>query len=159
MLELIIIVLIGLVAEVRHSKHGVPSIVLGVDRCEFCGMVITDLRFAAMYYDERSGRWLKFDDIGCMLYTLKSLGEYRGDRAIVFDYDTKRPINASDAWFVVGDPKLLPTPMGSGIAAFADKRRAEEFAAEVNGTVLDWDGLVEAFKRGEVKIAEELLPR
>ena len=155
-----VVVVIALAAALLAARGGGggPEIVLGVDRCEYCGMVIVDIRYAAMYYLEREGRWLKFDDIGCMLFTLGDLGEFDAARAVVFDYDTGRPINASEAWFVVADPRRVPTPMGSSIVAFADRARAEEFARSVNGTVLDWGGLVELFRRGGIRIAEKLVP-
>jgi nitrous oxidase accessory protein NosD/nitrous oxide reductase accessory protein NosL len=46
---------------------------------------------------------------------------------------------AEETWFVVDTPAR--TPAGSTAVPFGDKRPAEEFAREYNGTVVDWESL------------------
>ena len=136
----------------RGSASGPPTIVLGVDKCHFCHMVIVDRRYAAMYYSEAEGRWLKFDDIGCMLSTMAELGEFDAE-AYVHDYESSAPIPARTAWYVVADPARLRTPMSSGVVALADRARAEALARRLNGTVTDWDGLTRMYREGKVTVA------
>jgi len=108
----------------RPRQSGVPDVRLGVDKCAYCGMVIVDRRFAAAYNE--GGRWVYFDDVICLLLYLKAvdkLGEVR--KAYVHDYSTGRLIRAGEAYYVVN--KKIPTPMGSGIAAFENREEAAKF--------------------------------
>ncbi len=102
-------------------------------------MAISQMRFAAevMTADEAV---YKFDEIGCMI----AFGRDSGlkDKALawfVADYGTRQWLEARKASYVRSPS--LDTPMGSGLAAFGERARAEEFASKVQGAVLDFEGL------------------
>ena len=47
----------------------------------------------------------------------------------------------------------LATPMGQGTAAHATLEAAETMAADLDGEVLDWDGLVAKHQAGELMVS------
>lgn len=51
----------------------------------------------------------------------------------VHDYNSEEWIDAEAAFFV--ESNAIKSPMGHGLAAFADKSAAEQFAAEVEAGV------------------------
>jgi copper chaperone NosL len=123
-------------AEIRP-----PEILLGEDRCSECGMIISDLRFAAAAVTPE-GANLLFDDIGDMLRYRARAGLPEGTVFFVHDYDSREWLEAGSAFFVRSS--RIHSPMGSGIAAFAHQTRAEAMAADHEGTVMDYQHLLEA---------------
>ena len=124
----------------KPVEPAAPEIHYGEDLCSDCGMIINDPRFAASYaaeQEEGSFQTFIFDDIGDMLnhmqqnLTLTAVGWW------VHDYESEEWIDATSAWYVVGDQ--IKTPMNHGMAAFGTREAAEALAAEVGGAVLDWD--------------------
>ena len=121
-----------------------PEIVYGEDVCEHCGMIINDARFAAgiviQTQPDRYGHRI-FDDIGDMFAFDRELAATGEGATIVsyfvHDYTSQEWLNAADAHFVKADPSL--TPMGSGLAAFANKEVATAQAQLWNGTLLGFD--------------------
>jgi copper chaperone NosL len=57
----------------------------------------------------------------------------------VHDYNSEEWIEAESAYYVVST--AIMSPMGHGIAAFADKAAAEQLAVETAGAVFDWENL------------------
>lgn len=45
------------------SEEKPPEIQLGVDKCDMCGMIISEKNYAGLYYSTKEKRWKKFDDI------------------------------------------------------------------------------------------------
>lgn len=136
----VLLVLLGLLAGcARPSGPRPPEIAFGRDPCAECGMIINDPRFAAAYVT-RDGQARLFDDIGCMAVHHR---KHREDVAAFYvrDYETKAWLDAAQAFFV--HAPHLPTPMGYGLAAFADRARAEVFAREQGGEVKDWVWVLE----------------
>jgi copper chaperone NosL len=113
-----------------------PEIRYGQDSCSACGMVIDEARFAAATLLV-SGAYLKFDDAGEMLKYHMDHPEDQVAAWFVHDYPSEEWIRGEQAYFVKSLD--LQTPMGSGIAAFADQAAAESFAAERNGEVYSLD--------------------
>jgi copper chaperone NosL len=105
-------------------------------------MVITDKRFAAAYWDEKDHEWKLFDDIGCMIETMRKSDMTRINAVYVSDYSTGELIEARKAFFVVAGSEKLATPMGYGIVAFKDKDDALELARRVKGELIGFDELV-----------------
>lgn len=104
-----------------------PAPIEATDNCDFCRMVISDLRYASeVVY--AGGNPYKFDDIGCMRRFLAH--RQSGEEAIVFvhDFETQAWIPGSEAWFVRS--AKLATPMSGGIVAFSNRNRAQAFAAK-----------------------------
>ncbi len=101
-----------------------PEIVYGQDTCDRCNMIISEERYAAAYWTAE-GEARRFDDIGGMLAFIT---EEREEAASywVHDFNSVKWIRAEEASYVLdGD---LMTPMGFGIAAFADAEMAQMMA-------------------------------
>ncbi len=101
-----------------------PEIVYGQDTCDRCNMIISEERFAAAYWTA-DGEARRFDDIGGMLAFVT---EKREEAASywVHDFNSVVWIRAEEASYVLdGD---LMTPMGFGVAAFADAEMAQMMA-------------------------------
>ena len=114
-----------------------PQIRYGEETCAFCGMLISEERFAAALATA-AGETKAFDDIGCVLRALT-----RQERSMahvwVHDYHSGRWLEAPQAVFVHSDD--VPTPMGGGWFAFSTQEAAEQFAREVHGAVMRFDQL------------------
>lgn len=115
-----------------------PTIHYGEDICEFCGMITSEERFAAAYVTS-DGHSHIFDDIGDMfLAHLKMQEEVVA--FFVHDYEDESWIRAETARYTLSDE--LPTPMASGLAAFASAEKATVLAEELDGEVLTFDELM-----------------
>ena len=114
-----------------------PQIRYGEETCAFCGMLISEERFAAAL-TTATGETEAFDDVACLLHDLT-----RPDRSKVHvwvhDYHSGRWLEAPRAVFVHSDD--VPTPMGGGLFAFSTQEAAEQFARDVHGTVAPFDQL------------------
>lgn len=102
------------------ASDGLPEIVFGSDRCDQCGMIISEARFAAAWQIGRVVR--RYDDIGCLVRGSGARLAAGEGRACVHDAAHGGWIEAASAIFA-HSPKIL-TPMGYGIAAFADREAA-----------------------------------
>ncbi len=128
---------------------GPPPLRLGRDECSECGMLISEERSSTALLLERDGRreHALFDDLGCMLDLERE--NLEGGVVVarfVHDYLTRQWVDASHATFLLADPDRLPTPMSSGLAAFADRSAAEKAQAEFGGALLDERGIAAARK-------------
>ena len=137
---LLAIVLLFAACTARAAAPAAPTIHYGEDMCSDCGMIINDARFAAAYaaqQGEGSYQTYIFDDIGDMLHHMQQNLTLTGAGWWVHDYNSEEWIDATTAFYVVGDQ--IKTPMNHGITAFAEEEAANSFAAEMQATVLDWD--------------------
>jgi copper chaperone NosL len=123
-----------------------PKIVYGQDICDRCGMIINEEAFAAAYWT-KGGEERRFDDIGGMMAYIVEEAE---DVASywVHDYADGEWIRAEEATFVLD--QNLKTPMGFGIAAFADPAQAQALAAGQEG--------VEVLSFAELRAKEMTMP-
>jgi len=137
------ITLVGLAACGGGPATPEPAkIRFGETNCTECGMIISQPKYASSFaYAESEGRFksLAFDDIGDMLEHMRKHSDLIPVGVWVHDYDSEEWIDAESAYFV--HSSAIKSPMGHGIAAFADKAAAERLAAETDGQVLDWDHL------------------
>ncbi|MDR7554682.1 MAG: hypothetical protein QN157_03655 [Armatimonadota bacterium] len=106
----------------RADGTGPPQIRYGVDRCQACGMLIADPRFAAAARIGASVR--RYDDIGCLVRDAGDLLAAERAVAWVHDLPSERWLEASRAWYVRSP--TLRTPMGYGLAAYADRGAARQ---------------------------------
>lgn len=118
-----------------------PEIVYGEDVCDACGMIISDARFAAATIVEVDGAQevRRFDDIGDMLAYHADHPEWTVRRWYVHDHASLAWIDALAAHYV--QAAAIHSPMGHGLAAFADPDAAAAFAGTVGGTVASFDAL------------------
>lgn len=120
-----------------------PELRVGDSTCAECNMIISDERFATatVVSDERDRpETLLFDDFNCQVNHAEAHSEeYPVLRRWVRDHGTKEWLDLDDAYFVHADN--LRTPMASHGAAFSDKQRAEEFAEQLQGEVVEYEKL------------------
>ncbi len=124
------------------SGNEPPSIKLGRDACDRCGMIISEERFASGIVDEK-GNAETFDDPGEMVATIQEEG-LNGRTAWVHGYPSMKWIHAEDAVYVVA--KEAQTPMGTGVVPFDTNDDATAFATEKKGVVYTWDELLQNWK-------------
>jgi copper chaperone NosL len=149
---LLFVLLLAVTACGGQAKAEVapPEIHYGQDLCEFCGMIISDPRYAAGYLTT-DGEDHIFDDIGNMFQShLQKRAEVTA--FFVHDYEGQRWIRAETAYYVLS-PKLL-TPMLHGLAAFDTPEEAEALAAELEGKRLTFDEVL-AYYEAKVAAAPE----
>lgn len=111
------------------AADGPPTVALDRTACAHCGMLVSDLRFAAAFRLRPGEEALVFDDIGCMLEEWRQAGDTSAAVAWAMDADGTW-VEASAATFVRG---LIRTPMGGGTVAFRDPEAAAPYAASVEG--------------------------
>jgi len=128
-------VLLGACAQ-QSSEPQPPNIAYGRDMCDACGMIISEAKFAAATVLS-DGKTLKFDDAGEMFTYHAKHPELQVRVWFVHDYNTQNWINGQSAFYVVA--KDIKSPMGTGVAAFADKSAAETFAAKFNVKIMSFD--------------------
>jgi copper chaperone NosL len=123
------------------ADAGPPAIRYGRDRCETCGMLISDPRYAAAV--RRGQAVSRFDDIGCLVRRsglAVAAGEAQG---FVHDAASEAWLDARGAAYVRAS--ALRTPMNSGLAAYAAPARAVE--AHPGAAVLDFTALAGVLAR------------
>ena len=115
-----------------------PEIAYGLDVCEACGMIVSDARFAAATALE-DGSALKFDDIGDMMRYHASRPNLRVQAWFVHDHPSEAWLEAQNAAFALSPG--IASPMGHGLAAFADPAAAADYATDIGGEVLTFNEL------------------
>ena len=121
-----------------------PEIIYGQDVCEECGMIINEARYAASYVTT-TGEVRRFDDIGGMLAHDHKMQE-EVHIYWVHDRNSEAWLNAEKATFILS--RGLVTPMGWGVAAFAQAADAEAYVADNEGVVTTFAALQEEIKSG-----------
>jgi copper chaperone NosL len=125
-----------------NAELAPPTVHYGEDVCEFCGMIVSEEAYTAGYVT-RDGHGHTFDDIGDMVQShLKMQEDVRA--FFVHDYESKAWIRAETAHYVLS--RDLPTPMLSGLAAFAAAEKATDFAIKVDGKGLTFDQLLTHYR-------------
>lgn len=113
-----------------------PTLAIGRDVCDACGMIISEARFAAATVTT-DGKTFKFDDAGEMFNYHAQKPELPVRAWFVHDYNSQNWINGLSAFYVLS--KDIKSPMGTGVAAFADKSSAETFAARFSAKVMTFE--------------------
>lgn len=114
-----------------------PVIHYGESICDVCGMIISDERFAAaiVWADDGGRHELLLDDAG----ELADVKRVASDREVVYVHDALSAdwIDARAAVFLRSED--LHTPMGTGVAAYADRASAEAAQQARGGELLALD--------------------
>jgi copper chaperone NosL len=123
-----------------------PEILYGEDSCDECAMIISEQRYAASYVTE-AGDVHRFDDIGGMMLHDQKMQE---DVYVywVHDHNSEEWIKARESILVL-NPDLI-TPMGWGLAAFAERNDAEAYVSEHGGTIANFAEIQELVRSGEL---------
>lgn len=115
------------------SAEGPPHIEVDRTPCAQCGMLISEPVFAAAYrvpgFDARA-----FDDIGCLLASVKREPDPAVIRFWFHDVATGNWISGHDATFV--HAVRLHTPMSGHFVAYGDAAVAERAALDHRGRVI-----------------------
>ena len=143
-LLIVIVLLIGVTACASQAAGEPipPEIHLGEDACQFCRMIISDERYAAGYLTADGDEFI-FDDIGDMF-------RHHQEQAaavtafFVHDHHEHTWVRAETAVYVLNPD--LPTPMLSGLAAFAAEAEAGRFVAEAGGDIVTFEELLERYR-------------
>lgn len=114
---------VALAACARPKPGQPPAVRLGQDACARCGMIISEARFGGGWV-ESDGRSVAFDDDGELL---SALADHPEKKSAAFVRNTRNGdwLRVPDAVFERVDG--LPTPMGSGYAAFKNPAEAAAF--------------------------------
>jgi copper chaperone NosL len=111
--------------------EGPPEIVVDRTPCSHCGMLISELLYAAAYQAPGEAARV-FDDIGCLRDAARA---ETGDLRIwVHDATDGQWLNAFEAVYVASPS--IRTPMGGGLLAFRQPAAADRAAAQHRGRVI-----------------------
>ncbi len=114
------------------AVQGPPEVVLDRTACSHCGMLISDLTYAAGYQaDGAESR--AFDDIGCLIAAARKEGST--PRRFWFHDATGRGWIEGDAATFVASSEIR-SPMGGGILAYGSASAAAEAAVRYHGKVV-----------------------
>ena len=141
-LTLLIILLLTACGGQANAEPSPPVIHYGEDICEFCGMIISDERFAAGYLTA-DGQERIFDDLGGMFKAHLERQE-TVTAFFVHDFEATKWIRAEKAHYVLSQE--LPTPMLNGLVACESRDKAEALAAEYNAQVLDFHDVLDYYQ-------------
>ncbi len=103
-----------------------PEIAYGQEVCAGCGMVIDTPRFACATL-LTTGEYLKFDDLGDLAVHHMDYPNLMVRAVFVHDFHTEAWARGETAAYVYSP--LIASPMGHGLAAFAERAAAEAYAA------------------------------
>lgn len=119
----------------------------GTDICYACKMGIVDLKHGTQFATKK-GKIYKFDDLGCMVRTIKNeqFLEKGLEFIMVSDYEsTNQLVEVNDAIFIMGED--IRTPMNFNTVSFQNKESADQFVAEgQNRKIVNWDFVYQNIK-------------
>jgi copper chaperone NosL len=155
-LAALLFLIAGVSACGDDAPVGPPALRLGVDVCDRCAMAISEPRYAAavLLEDTAGQRTLKFDDIGCLAIWEASASGSTPRRRWVHDRSTGEWADAGTVIF--SRSAGLPTPMGSGIAAFTSVSDADAFIADRGGEKLSWEAVLARARDGALAVPPPL---
>lgn len=123
-------VLVAVLAGCNRAVVGPPAIVIDRTACARCGMLVSEVRYAAAA--EIDGAPRIFDDIGCLLHDLQASTRPPG-RLWFHDAVTGEWIDTPPAFIRATS---IRTPMGGGILAFSSIEAARAAAAERRASLI-----------------------
>jgi copper chaperone NosL len=134
---LAIVVGIALAFMATGCGPGPVQIRYGTDACTHCKMTVSDKRFACAYTTTR-GRTYPFDAIECMVQHLQTPAANANINGYwVSDFSGQGALLPADNAYYLQSEKLQ-SPMGGGLAAFANADSAAARKAVWGGTLLRW---------------------
>ncbi|MBP9502818.1 MAG: nitrous oxide reductase accessory protein NosL [Candidatus Promineofilum sp.] len=126
-----------------------PEIMLGVDVCHACNMIISEDNFASAYWT-KDGEVRMFDDLGEMLRYMHHNPEEIAS-AWARDMHTAEWIRLEEAWIVLNAG--IHTPMGTGVASVVHEDDARALAFDQDGAmVMKSDEVMKLLASGGLEI-------
>jgi nitrous oxide reductase accessory protein NosL len=150
MSKLAIILLCALLAVSCQTKVE-PHLDADIDQCENCSMIISNVDHGAVAINAAE-EMLTFCCPVCVLQTINKLKTTEAPdrpKVFLFDHTTFSAIPAAQAFIVQGS---FRTTMGYGLLAFTAESDAAEFAAEVEGALINWNDLRVQYERADEEI-------
>lgn len=123
------------------AKRGPAPIYYGKDICDWCGMTISDPRFASEIVTY-TGKVYKFDSIECMVSFYMSKNILNKTRAHLYVSDFMKPgkfINAKKAIYF--HSSALKSPMAVNVIALSNNLELKSVELEYKGEQLTWPQL------------------
>jgi copper chaperone NosL len=119
------------------TEIGPKPVKINIDQCEFCKMTITDAKYACQLATAK-GRVYMFDDLKCMSNYKKAQPQPETSKFYVADF-----LNPT-AFLIIQNATLInseniKSPMGGGIAAFADAKSAEPYLEQYQAEITSWE--------------------
>lgn len=121
---------------------GPEPIKTGTDKCYFCKMTISDVRFGAELVTTK-GKIYKFDDVHCIVSYLKTKDVEPSKIKDVYltDFCNHHPlINVKKSFLLKSED--LRSPMGGNIAAFDNRDSLLKIQKRYPGNPVNWDELL-----------------
>jgi copper chaperone NosL len=144
MRTLVVIALTMWVGACAVRASNPPALLVDRSSCSRCGMLISERAYAAAIR-LADGHDELFDDIGCLVASLEQR-KLSGAKFWFHDAADGEWISDVDPVFVTAP--ALRTPMGGGIAAYRDRKAAEEAAVRLGGRVVPDVQALSAAKEG-----------
>lgn len=120
-----------LAASCGATADGPPPIAVDRTPCSRCGMLISELLYAAAYQVPGEAARV-FDDLGCLREAARA--ERVEPRVWVRDVQSGEWIDGSQARFI--SAPTIRTPMGGGILAYGNAADAERAAVKYRASVV-----------------------
>lgn len=103
------------------------------DTCANCNMSVADDQYATQL-SQVDGKYMKFDDIGCMYKWMEKNADKEIEQGFVRDFHSKEWLKEEDATYVYGAD--IETPMSFHVISFEDVKEAEEYAGSHSAKVM-----------------------
>lgn len=127
----------GLMLVTSCTQAGPKIISINTDQCEFCKMTITDAKFASQLVTAK-GRVYVFDDLKCLTNYKKAQPQPETSQFYVADF-----LNPTTFLLIKNSTLIssqdIKSPMGGGIAAFADAKSAEPYLEQYQAAITSWE--------------------
>lgn len=130
--------------EGNHT-HQPVDIKLGHFQDTQCGMTLTENHNSAQAVSPDGKTWF-FDDVGCLVLWYQNISFKEKATLWVFSNDTKKYINARNAWY----SRTERTPMGYGFGAYEKKQKDYITFDEVILKMLRGENLTNPYIRKEL---------
>lgn len=140
-LNIALIILPILLLSISSCSSSKPDpIKLNSDKCDNCGMAISNLEFASELFTSK-GRAYKFDDVSCMLtYKKENSEKVNGASYYVSNFLADNLLlMAETSFFIKGG--TINSPMGGNIAVFSNKDSADVYASKFEAEIINWNAL------------------
>ena len=152
-------IIIGLVLVLSLSACTEPeprAIKYGHDNCAHCIMTLTDERYGAELVTNK-GKIYTFDSIECLAEWVHEERTPKSDVHSMWIVDFRMPkefIKAEDAFYL--QSKLLHSPMGLGLSAYADSFSADRLLDMYGGRLIEWSEVQTYVVEARIKAQEDI---